>query len=381
MFSASGQLKRPRFLRMAVVLGPALVATLSAHSVTLTRSGSRLLIDGEPVRLVGYGCYGMVSESSFESEIFLENLSHHRVNFVRVWVLFHWTNDLTPFTGNRADKYDLLSQNDSFYSRLKDFVRMAEERRIVVQVCLFDGVALTGDSSSNRWPKFPYNLANNLQGYLTSPGQFNDIPSDWWSGASRPLIDRVVDELGDFGNVIYEAMNEPDTHGVDTSSPQFNPAVVDRLYERLHRPEYGGSKIISVNPEASVLRNWAISSDKVDLVSYHIKDPQTPSSIGDIGKPLLFSNDGDDSQKTEAFGGLAPAERLARIEAMLNHTFPNGKVDGIRHFECLDKGLYGSTWLSEDYAPRHENRNQGILQLLSEFLPSAEGHSTHLRFY
>ncbi|MCB9782824.1 MAG: cellulase family glycosylhydrolase [Candidatus Omnitrophica bacterium] len=342
---------------------------LASQSMTLTRAGSRLLVDNKPIRLVGYGCYGMVSESSFESVTFFDRLAESRINLVRVWVLFHWTNDLTPFEGSRASRYDLLKQNDAFYSRLKNFVGMAEERGIVVQVCLFDGVALTGDNSTNRWPNFPYNTVNNFQDYLTSPGQFNDVPSEWWSEVTGPLIDRVVDELGNFGNVIYEAVNEPDTHGLDTTSPQFDRDVVDRLYDLLHRPDYQGSKIISVNPEAALLREWAISYGKVDLVSYHIKSTDAPQGISDVGKPVLISNDGDTSQSTEAFGGLDPVSRLARIQSMLDNTFPNEEVDGTRHFECLDKGLYGSTWTTDNYDPRYENRNEEIIELLSGYAP------------
>lgn len=353
------------------------VHSAAASGVMLTRSGSTLLLDGEPVRLIAYGDYGLVAESAFEYQTFLDIIADtYGLNFVRVWVNYHWCNDLTPFAGVRPS-YNLLAQNDAFYARLRDFVAYADTKGIVVQVCLFDGVAVVGGSGSNRWPYFPYNTDMNIQTYLTHPSHFQTIPSTWWTNVSVPLIDRVVDELGNFGNVIYESVNEPDSHGIDVGTSAFNEAIVDRLYERLHLPQYTGSKVISVNPEivGGALWNWALASSKVDLLARHVHDPSGAGNYNGLPKPIIISNDGDISQRTGPdfspnYGGLVQSDRIARTNAFLSQTFDTGAAHGHNHFEFLDKGLNASSWLSNppNYQPRVAHINTGILEALAAYV-------------
>ncbi len=334
-------------------------------AVMLSRSGSTLLVDGQPARLIAYGDYGFVAEQAFDYAQFLDAMNAKGINFVRIWCNYHWCNDLTPFAGDRVNKYDLLTQNGTFYARLRNFVAYADTRGIVVQVCLFDGVALIDDAEGLRWDNFPYNNVNNLQSYLTSPSQYDDVGTEWWNLVNVPLIDRVVEELGDYGNVMYEVCNEPDSHGV---SDAFNQAVVDRLYERLQLPQYTGSKVICVNAGSTSLQSYALSSPKVDVIARHINDPSQANDYNNLTKPVIVSNDGDASCYTAAFGGLPEPDRIARTVTILNNTFGSGAAFGHNHFEFLDKGINGSSWRTTDYNPRASNTNMGIVDTLVPYL-------------
>src|SRR5262249_55666112 len=116
-------------------------------------------VNNEPTRLIMYGAYGMLAESAFDYKAFFEAVQPYGVNAVRVWVNFHWANDRSPFAKS-GDKADLLHWSDGYFTRLKNFVDAADQRGIVVQLCLFDGVML--ETKGNRWNWSPYRDSQNL---------------------------------------------------------------------------------------------------------------------------------------------------------------------------------------------------------------------------
>jgi len=336
-----------------------------------------LRFDGQPVRLVGYGDYGMLAEAAFDYRAFFTEMERKGLNLVRVWVNYHWTKSLSPFQATRG-KYNLTQLSSGFFARLKDFVAEAQRRGIVVQLTLFDGVAL--QNAGNRWAYSWYNRNNNRNGYLSAGNGFGDSSGTLWASSHRPLIDKLVDTVGAYGNVIYEVMNEPASHGIDVGGSGFDKAVVDRLYERLNllgggnSQRFQGSKVISVNVETvkngATLFNWASGSDRVDLISLHVVEFTSIRDYSALAKPMMISNDGDKSQWHERdtdLPGLPQLERLQRTREFLSATFASDPRLGYFHLEFLDKGINGDTYdnmNSLDYTPQFRTINTGIMQEL-----------------
>lgn len=333
----------------------------------LERVGEALTWCGAPTRLVGYGNYGIVAESAFDYEVFFDGLRRRGVNFVRVWGQYQWANDLMPFDGTRGD-WDLTAANAAFYARLPALVDAAAARGVVVMVTLFDSVGLEGASDSgNRWINSPYRRANNRQSYLRDPTEFNLVsPNDTppvWRDVNQPYIERMIDTLCDRPNVIYEVMNEPEGSGGDAGrgTPAFVEAALGEIHRLLARDRCTGSRVIATND--NTLRT--LGDPRVDVVAVHVA-PDEARRFENLGKPIIISNDGDDSQVSNAngFGTLGEADRASRIAAYTASTFAARNV-GMMHLEILDKDMHGPSWTGQDYAPRADRVTGSILDVLN----------------
>ena len=327
----------------------------------LEQKGGKLLYCGKPIRLIAYGDYGMVSESSFDYAKYFDKLASYGVNMSRVWVVYHWTHDLLPWAG-KWKSWDLQNYDEAFFLRLHDFVEYAQKRGIIVQVTFFDSCGIETESPI-RWNNSPYNKNNNKQSYCASNKDVDDLDGSppVWEEVNKPLIKKVVDTLDGLDNVIYEVMNEPhDDFGKD----DFLGAVINELYKHLNAPGHTGSTIISLNGGSQSLK----SSAKVNLLSVHLAGGGPTSAAGNYGntsKPIIVSNDGDQSQATK---GYSEAERVKRTKALCQEAFSDGSALGHTHFEFLDKDIMGSSWLTTDYDPLYDNMDAKILAVLKEFV-------------
>ncbi len=336
-----------------------------AHLLERRPNESILRCDGAPIRLIGYGDYGILTEAEFDYTRFLDELARRRLNFFRVWINYHWTKSLSPFLKLPGGKFDLTRYDPSFFERLRNLARAADERGIIIQVCLFDGVGQEANDPL-RWSQSPYHPANNINGLSQSPSDYSKKPSLLWAQVQMPLVDRVVSELGSLGNIVYEVCNEP-----ASSDPRVSQEFVESVAARLRAKLAGrpGSQVISVNADSGALISWAQGSSAVDLLSFHVNDKDVKFDPRvNLKKPAIISNDGDSSQMTADFQGLAAGPRLARTQQLLGRTFNTSTVLGHSHFEFLDKGINGSSWKSKNYNPRATLINRSILDVLASWL-------------
>lgn len=366
-------------------------ASTRAARAPLAREGDRLTLGGSPIRLVGYGDYGILAESSFDYEAFLSRVVRDGANLVRVWVPYHWANDLAPFAKvpGTVPSYRILQPNPALYTRLGALAKAAERRDVVLQVTLFDAVMLE-NTSANRWNWSPYrDLRNQDARFIADSTRKTDYikagaTDPLWRDVHRPMIARVVDAVGDRRNVIYEVMNEPTTHGLDEARvTAFHQRVVEALQREF--AAHAGSRVISVNIDRQTgsLATWALHpSSPVDLVSFHIASTQRAGEVAALKstRPVIVSNDGDVSQWTYAQCPPGTASNLvkgparaARTDDLLRRTFAAESRLGQRHFEFLDKGLNGSTWNSgtterpPNYAPSAARLDGAVLDVLRRY--------------
>ncbi len=151
-----------------------------AHLLERRPNESILRCDGAPIRLIGYGDYGILTEAEFDYTRFIDELARRRLNFFRVWINYHWTKSLSPFLKLPGGKFDLTRYDPSFFERLRNLARAADERGIIIQVCLFDGVGQEANDPL-RWSQSPYHPANNINGLSQSPSDYSKKPSLLWA--------------------------------------------------------------------------------------------------------------------------------------------------------------------------------------------------------
>ena len=338
------------------------LSSLSAHDASaqvLERQGSKLFYCDSPIRLLGYGDYGMLAEPNFDYVAYIDKLVSKKVNFSRIWVIYHFAKGITPFQGTFGN-WDLTAWNEDFFLRLKNFVAYAESKGVIVQVNIFDSVHMEGGNPL-RWDRSPYNKNNNKQSYCNSGGDADDMDGNppVWQQVNKPLIGKIVSTLNGFGNVMYEAMNEPNGPYGDQN---FVDAVIDELHALLNAPGHTGSKIISLNPRLGT--STGVNNPKVDVVSFHITKSTEAGNFGGFNKPTIVSNDGDPmSQSTQE--GYSSAQRIANVKLICNKVFSNevGKM----HVEILDKDINCDTWKTYDYDPSANCLSNGVLDALKGF--------------
>ena len=265
----------------------------------LTREGPRLLWNGEPITLMGFSLYGMLANTRHDLRAYLDVLHDRGINFTREWCFDQWTalalrgklqgsgepgylTGLSPFVGTSpaslpGEPYDLERLNDAFFEHLRRFVRLAWERGIVVQVSLFDRHGLrrpkNNPNEPGRWADSPFNARNNRQDILTIEGPVEHPAA--WTGmdgseigrVQRSYLERVVQELRGFGNVILEIMNEP------------KGTLPDRPTEALWHDWVAG--VLRGDGGAGEPRPLAISAPRSQTV--FAGDPASFSAIGSGG--------------------------------------------------------------------------------------------------
>lgn len=377
-----------------LILGVSMQA--QAQSKTrLSVENNVVKINGRTARLVSYGDIGILAENSFDYRTFFATLRGYRVNMVRVWFNYHWASSLSPYQRDGQGRYDIDSSNESYYARLAALVAAADDQGLVVQVCLFDANALetsTDDPRGQRWVRAPFNRTNNTNGYLATRSNFfgtsnsctsNNRENCMWSRVNAVVIDKVVGRLGNYSNVIYEVMNEPDVSSTGASSSAiaaFHRAVIDRLTSRLQ--SHGGSKVISINADSSTMLSLALNTTAVSLYSVHLSENSGPThSQLNSTKPIIISNDGHCTQAvlnyqqgdttrntacSSAVTSNADTQRANKTAELLRKVFPNARLNNGRvHFDFLDKSLNGSSWpTTTNYEPRAAKADRKVLEKL-----------------
>src|SRR6516162_8421091 len=231
-------------LKTAMKQCPALL--LLALALANSRAGQTLslapqnphyfLFRGKPTMLITSGeHYGAVLNLDFNYVKYLDTLAVSGLNGTRTWAGAYCEppgafsiadNTLAPKTGrficpwarsdqpgyaNGGTKFDLARWDDAYFKRLKDFMKHASKRGIVVELNLFCPFY-----EESMWRLSPMNAANNINN-LGTVARTNVYTLERHGGllaVQEAMARKVVAELKDFDNVYYEICNEPYFGGV-----------------------------------------------------------------------------------------------------------------------------------------------------------------------
>jgi hypothetical protein len=193
------------------------------------------LFRGKPAVLVTSGeHYGAVINRAFHYVPYLDELAARHLNLTRTWAgayrevagnfgiphntlapepadfVCPWPRSTTPGARDGLARFDLARWNPEYFARLKDFLREASRRGIVVELNLF--CPFYEDA---MWNVSPMNGANNVNGVGRMPREeVYTLKHPDLLAYQDALVRKLVDELKDYGNLYYEICNEPYFGGV-----------------------------------------------------------------------------------------------------------------------------------------------------------------------
>jgi hypothetical protein len=179
--------------------------------------------------------YGAVINLDFDYVTYLQTLAADNLNLTRVFAgpyvepmgafriesntlapaaenfICPWARSETPGYANGGNKFDLTRWDEQYFTRLKDFIAEAGKRNIIVEFTLF--CPFYGDE---QWQLSPLNAANNING--GGPEDRTQVYTLDKSGellaVQENLVRKMVRELKEYDNLIYEICNEPYFGGV-----------------------------------------------------------------------------------------------------------------------------------------------------------------------
>ena len=177
---------------------------------------------------MGPGSSCAASAEPFDYDGYLAFLKERGHNFIRLWRWeqfqsqaagggFHLCMTPQPWarTGSGTAKdgkpeFDLTRFDQQFFDRLRQRVVAAGREGIYVAVMLFDGWALHLSPAPDNVEGHPFHAANNVNGIgITSIKDYQSLPLDAKVQAiQEAYIRKVVDQLHDMPNVLWEVANE-----------------------------------------------------------------------------------------------------------------------------------------------------------------------------
>lgn len=189
--------------------------------------------------------YGAVLNLDFDYKKYLHTLEEEGMNYTRIFTGTYFEiyeesfgiqkNTLAPKKGriitpwalleeNGDLLYDLTKWNKDYFDRLKDFMSIAREKDIIVEVTLFSSIY-----RDEHWDLSPMNPANNIN--IDTPVSRFAAQSDIQT-ALFPFLEifvrKMVTELNQFDNFFFEIQNEP---WADHPLPVYNIVNKEQLEE------------------------------------------------------------------------------------------------------------------------------------------------------
>jgi hypothetical protein len=264
-------------------------------------NGHYFLFRGRPTVLVTSAeHYGAVLNGDFDYVRYLDELKAHDLNLTRTFSgvyrevpgSFNIKGNtlapgddkyISPWARDAQGKYDLTKWNDAYFARLKDFLKAAGERGVVVELVLFCTFY-----EDVLWDICPLNRKNNVNGVgNVRREQAHTLTEKPLVDAQLAFVRKVVAELKDIDNLYYEVCNEPYFAGVADDWQQLVARTVadaENGFPRKHliarNIANGSAKITNPDPNVSVF-------------NFHYCHP--PDAVGqnyDLNKVIAYDETG-----------------------------------------------------------------------------------------
>jgi hypothetical protein len=189
-----------------------------------------LMYEGEPILLVSSSeHYGAVLNLDFDYRTYLKTLHEDGMNLTRTFTgtyvehagsfgILHntlapggtrficpWARSDTPGYKGGGNRFDVEQWDAEYFSRLRDFVSLAREYGIMVEVSLFSSIY--NDESWTYCPLYHENNINNTDS--VDRRQVHTPENGNLMGYQEQVVRKIVRELEEYPNIYYEIQNEP----------------------------------------------------------------------------------------------------------------------------------------------------------------------------
>lgn len=237
--------------------------------------------NNKPVVLITSGeHYGAVLNTEFDYTTYLNELASKGLNLTRTFTgvyieppgafniskntlapsagkfLCPWMRSDQPGFAGGGDKFDLSKWDENYFTRLKDFLSVAKDKGVVVELALFCPFY-----ADPQWNLSPMNGRNNINDIdaMQRTHVYTLDSSGPLLAVQEKLVKKIVAELKDFDNLMYEICNEPYFGGV-TLEWQHHVADVISAAEKdfpnkhliTQNIAHGSAKIENPHPDVSV---------------------------------------------------------------------------------------------------------------------------------
>ncbi len=186
------------------------------------------LFRGKPIAVVSSGeHYGAVLNPDFDYLKYLNTLRQEGMVYTRLFSGTYFErpgsfgiekNTLAPAPGKAlvpwkrsgetgaacgGNKFDLDQWDNNYFVRLKSFISEASKRGIIVEISLFSSIY-------GYWETQPWNRKNNINiNSDISKEKVQTLDNGSVLRYQENVVRKIVRELNEFDNVIYEIQNEP----------------------------------------------------------------------------------------------------------------------------------------------------------------------------
>lgn len=299
--------------------------------------------------------YGAVLNLDFDFKRYLDTLAADGLNYTRIFTGAYvepggafniarntlapapnrfaspWARSAEPGYQGGGNKFDLARFDESYFTRLREFLSYADRRGIVVEVTLFCPMY-----EESQWSASPMNLRNNING-VGDVGHTDVHTLDRHGGLlpfQEALVRKVVTEVNGFGNVFFEICNEPYWGGVTLPwQRRIAEVIVDteRALPVKHLLAQNianhTATITDPHPAVSIFNFHYAKTSALEL-NYHL-----PQAFGD--DETGFSGNEDAAYRTEAWNFILSGGALYNN---LDYSFTVGAEDGTYRYPSATPG-------------------------------------------
>jgi len=258
-FARSLSLSLSFSLSLAVSVGGVAALAPDARAQGLQvdpRDPHKLVYNGRPIVL--FGATGNDTNQSIQEIVAdLDAKTARGTNFGRFWNILPWVSDTVKFPWKRTGpglandglpKFDLTQWDEDYWVHVRAICQAAKDRGFIWDWQLFEDVGL--ENAPERWPRHPFHPNNNVNNLGLNrrsadgngPGQFADLSNAPLLALQEAYVDRTLRELGPYGNVIFEVMNESD-HSYEWGR-HWIERIVRAGYIAIHNPFVDGDRFL-----------------------------------------------------------------------------------------------------------------------------------------
>jgi hypothetical protein len=237
------------------------------------------LYENRPEILITSGeHYGAVVNLDFNYITYLDELSKNNLNLTRTFTgvyldspgafniegntlspppekfICPWARSETPGYVRGGNKFDLTQWDEEYFKRLKDFVGEAEKRKIIVELALFCPFY-----ENSQWILSPMNASNNVNnvGPRDRTHVYTLDKSNGLVEVHDALVRKIIKELKDYSNLIYEICNEPYWGGVTMDWQHHIASLIEKeekdfSYQHLISQNIANDKSLIKDPHPAV---------------------------------------------------------------------------------------------------------------------------------